>query len=192
MVRHLDFCDPIMPGATRTFRIQCPCSAAVAVGLGQAGTEIPCPSCGASVAVPRLRELAAFEVQSARPARSGWHAGHAWMLIGGVIAALAALSAGVLSRFDGGASRRLPDEQLIRAAVESADPVMIHKAWLAVKQSGVDRGAVAEEILVQQAADSVGRVAILLWVVSAIGGVAAIAGGVVSLVRLSRQGLSKP
>jgi hypothetical protein len=113
------------------------------------------------------------------------------MLIGAFIAATAALGAGLLSRNDGGASQRLPDEQLIRAAVESADPVMIHKAWLAAKRSGVDRGAVAEEILVQQAADSVGRVAILLWAVSAIGGMAAIAGGILSLVKPSRQGFSK-
>ncbi len=192
VVRHLDFHDLTMPGATRTFRIPCRCSAEVSVGLGQAGTEITCPSCGASVAVPRLRELAPFEVHASGPTRSGWQAGHAWMLIGGVIAALAALAAGLLSRFDGGAARRLPDEQVIRAAVESADPVMIHKAWLAAKRSGVDRGAVAEEILVQKAADSVGRVAILLWAVSAIGGMAAITGGVVSLVKPSRPGSSRP
>jgi hypothetical protein len=114
------------------------------------------------------------------------------MLVGGVIAVIAALGAGLLSRFDGGASRRLPDEQVIRAAVESADPVMIHKAWLAAKQSGVDRGAVAEEMLVRQAADSVGRVAMLFWAVSALGVMAAIAGGTVSLLKPVQQGSSRP
>lgn len=162
------------------------------MGLGQAGTAITCPSCGATLAVPRLRELAAFEVQHVRPATPRWHAGHAWMLICGVIAAMAALAALLLSRFDGGASRRLPDERLIRTAVESADAVMIHKAWLAVKRSGVDRGAVAEEILVQQAADSVGRIATLLWAIAGVGGLAAMAGGIVSLVKPARQGLSRP
>jgi hypothetical protein len=177
-----------MPGAARTFRIPCRCSAAIPVGLGQAGTETTCPSCGAVVSVPRLRDLAAFEVQDVRPARSGWHAGHAWILIGGVIAVIAALAAGLLSRFDGWASQRLPDEHVIRAAVASADPAMIHKAWLAVKRSGVDRGAVAEEMLVRQAADSVGRVAMLLWAVSAMGVVAAIAGSIVTLLKPSQKG----
>jgi hypothetical protein len=188
VVRHLDFHDQTMPGTTRTFRIPCRCSAAVAVTLGQAGTETTCPSCGAVVSVPRLRDLAAFEVKDIRPAVSGWQAGHAWILIGGVIAGIAAVAAGLLSRFDGGASQRLPDEPVIRAAVESADPVMIHKAWLAVKRSGVDRGAVAEELLVRQAADSVGRVAMLLWTVSAMGVMAAIAGGVAMLVTSSHKG----
>ncbi len=190
VVRHFDFYDLTMPGATRTFRIPCRCSAAVPVGLGQAGTETTCPSCGAIVAVPRLRELAAFEVQAAHPAVARWHAGHAWMLVGGFMAATAALAAGLLSRADGGASQRLPHEQVIRAAVDAADPVVIHKAWLAVKRSGVDRGAVAEEILVRQAADSVGRVALLFWAVAAIGGMAAIAGCIVSLLKSSRQGFS--
>jgi len=178
-----------MPGATRKFRIPCGCSAAVPVGLGQAGTQIACPSCGVLLAVPRLRDLAAFEVHDRRSADSGWHAGHAWILIGGVVAALAAVAAGLLSRFDGGASRRLPDERVIRAAVESADPVTVHKAWCAARRSGVDRGAVAEELLVQQAASSAGRVVMLLWSVSAIGGIGVIAGGIISLVKRSRQGI---
>lgn len=177
-----------MHGTTRTFRIPCRCSAAVPVTLGQAGTETTCASCGAVVSVPRLRDLAAFEVKDIRPGGSGWQAGHAWTLIGGVIAVIAAVAAGLLSRFDGGASRRLPDETVIRAAVESADPVMIHKAWLAVKKSGVDRGAVAEEMLVRQAADSVGRVAMLLWAVAAMGAMAAVAGSIATLVKSSHKG----
>jgi hypothetical protein len=108
-----------------------------------------------------------------------------------VIAVIAALAASLLSRFDGGASQRLPDEHVIRAAVESADAVMIHKAWQAVKRSGVDRGAVAEEMLVRQAADSVGRVAMLLWSVSALGVMAAIAGSIVTLFKPPYKGFSK-
>lgn len=160
----------------------------VPVTLGQAGTEATCPSCGSTVPVPRLRELAAFEVKDTVSGGTPWKAGHAWLLVGGVVAVGAAVAAGLLSRFDGGASLRLPDERLIRDAVESADPVMVHKAWLAVKRSGVDRGAVPEELLVRQAADSVGRVALFLWAVAAISSLAAIVGGIASLAKPPRQG----
>jgi hypothetical protein len=66
---------------------------------------------------------------------------------------------------------------------------MIYKAWLAVKRSGVDRGAVPEELVVRQAADSVGRVALLLWAVAAISSLAALAGGIASIARPSRKGI---
>ncbi len=172
-----------MPRATRTFRVPCNCSSTVLVGIGQAGTQVACPACGATIDVPRLRDLAPLEVTEVRAAGRAWRPGHAWLLVGCVVAASAALVATVLSQFDGGASQKLPDERLIRAAVESADAATLHKAWLAVKRSGVDRGAVAEELDVKKAADSVGRVALLFWSVAACGVVAAIAGGIASLVR---------
>ncbi len=177
-----------MPGATRTFRVPCHCSATVLVGLGQAGTEAVCPSCGATITVPRLRELATFEVAEAARTETAWSAGHAWLLVGLVIAAVASLAAGILSQFDGGASQRLPDERLIRAAVESADAATVHKAWIAVKRSGVDRGAIAEESLVQRAANTASRVALLMWTVAAGGALAAIGGAIASVRSRAQPG----
>lgn len=158
-----------MPGVTRIFRVPCRCSATVPVGLGQAGTEVRCPACGAIVRVPRLRDLSALEQVKDEGAERVWHPGHAWLFVGCAVAAVAGISAGLLSQFDGGASQRLPDEAVIRTAIDSADVVTVYKAWLAVKQSGVDRGAIADEVLVQQVARSVGGIAMLLWCVAAVG-----------------------
>ncbi len=98
----------------------------------------------------------------------------------------------MLSRFDGGASQRLPNESIIRTAIDSADVVTVYKAWLAVKQSGVDRGAIADEVLVQQTARSVGGVAMLLWIVAAVGVMVAIAAGVACLRPQHRIGAPAP
>jgi hypothetical protein len=139
--------------------------------------------------VPRLRELASLEVTEAPVGGRTWRASHAWLLVGCVVAATSAAAAGLLSRFDGGASQRLPDERIIREAVDAADAATLHKAWLDVKRSSVNRGAVAEEVFVQYAADSVGRVALLLWCVAAGGAVAAIAGGLACVWAPSTKGI---
>lgn len=172
-----------MPGTTRIFRVPCRCSATVPVGLGQAGADVTCPACGAIVSVPRLRELSALEQVESVTNEWVWQARHAWLFVGSALAAVAAVTAGILSQFDGGASQRLPQEAVIRTAIDSADVVTVYKAWLAVKQSGVDRGAIADEIFVQQAARSVGGVAMLLWGVAVVGAVIAIIAGIACLRR---------
>lgn len=180
-----------MPGATRTFRVPCRCSAVVTVGLGQAGSQTTCPACNATVDIPRLRELAAFEVSEQGPAARSWRASDAWMLVGVIVAIVATVAAGFFSSADGGASQRLPDERVIRAAVESADAATLHQAWLAVKRSGVNRGAVQEEVLVKQRVESYGRLALLLWCVAAVGLLAALAGGIAHLTRPLPAGMPK-
>jgi len=117
-----------------------------------------------------------------------WRARHAWLFVGCVVAVAGAIAAGLLSRFDGGASQRLPDQAVIRAAIDSADVGTVYKAWLAVKRSGVDRGAIADEVFVQRAARSVGGVAMLLWGVAAVGALIAAAGGIASLQRQADGG----
>jgi hypothetical protein len=131
--------------------------------------------------VPRLRELAALEHADGVPLKPTWRACHAVLFVGCMTAVVGAVVAGLLSRFDGGASQRLPDEAMIRTAIDAADVVPIYKAWLAVKESGVDRGAVPEEIFVQHVARSVGGVAMLIWMVAGVGAMAAIAGGLACL-----------
>lgn len=170
-----------MPRATRMFRVPCRCSAVATVGLGQAGSPMTCSACGATMEIPRLRELAAFEVSERSPEKRVWRASDAWLFMGAVVAAVAGLFAGLLSRLDGGASQRLPDERVIRAAVESADAATLHQAWLALKRSGVNRGAVQDEMLVNQRVDSYNRLSLLLWCVAAIGVLAAGAGGIATL-----------
>ena len=117
-----------------------------------------------------------------------WRARHAWLFVGCVAAVAGAIAASLLSRFDGGASQRLPDQAVIRAAIDSADVGTVYKAWLAVKRSGVDRGAIADEVFVQRAARSVGGVAMLLWGVAAVGALIAAAGGIASLQRQADGG----
>lgn len=186
--RHFAFLAAAMPGATKIFRVPCHCSATVPVGLGQAGTSVTCPACGEIINVPRLRELAAFEQVDALAPKRVWRAGHAWLFVGGVMAVVGAAAAGLLSRFDGGASQRLPDEAVIRTAIDSADVVTVYKAWLAVKRSGVDRGAIADEVSVQRLVRSIGGVAMLLWVAAAVGAVIAVAGGIASVSRRADSG----
>ena len=165
-----------MAGATRTFSIPCRCSATVSVGPGHAGSQVRCPACGGQVDVPRLRELAAYAVTQPPQTGRGWRACHAWLLVGLCVAVVAALAAGLVSRFDGGAAARLPDERLIRSVIESADAKTIHAAWRSIKRSGVDRGTMPDELQVQRAAGSLGRIAGFLWSLAA-AGVGAAAGG---------------
>jgi hypothetical protein len=177
-----------MPATARLFRVPCRCSATVTIGPGQAGSHLTCPACGAGIDVPRLRDLAPFAVAAERPSGPRWRAAHAWLLVGGLVAAAAASAAGLVGSFDGGASVRLPDERFIRQAIEAADAATIHAAWRAIRRSSVDRGAVPVELLVQRAASSAGRIAILLWAVAALGGLAALGGAVAAMRQRATSG----
>jgi hypothetical protein len=75
-----------------------------------------------------------------------------------------------------------PGASEIRAAIESVDAATIYQAWQAMRGSGVDRGTLPEELRLQQAAGAAGRIAAVLWTVAAAGTVAAVAGGLGSLI----------
>ena len=166
--------------ATR-YRIPCGCGAQVLVGPGNAGGQVVCERCGGTLEVPRLRDLEAFVVAEPASQARRWRAPHGWLLAGGVVAALAAGAALLVPRFLAGPPR-LPDEAMIRAAIESVDAATIYQAWQAMRGSGVDRGTLPEELRLQQAAGAAGRIAAVLWTVAAAGTVAAVAGGLGSLI----------
>lgn len=178
-----------MPASARLFRVPCRCSAAVTVLPGQAGSQLTCPTCGSPIEVPRLRDLAPFAIEAERPSGPRWRPAHAWLLVGGLVAAAAAVAAVVVGSFDGGASVRLPDEQVIRQVIEASDAATIHAAWRSLRQASVDRGAMPAELLVQRAAGSASRIAILLWAVAALAGLAAL-GGAVAAAR--QQAVASP
>jgi hypothetical protein len=158
------------------FRVPCRCSATVTILPGQAGSRQTCPACGSTIEVPRLRDLAPFAIEDERPSGPRWRPAHAWLFVGGLVAVAAAIAAALVGSFDGGASVRLPDEQVIRRVIEASDAATIHAAWRSLRQSSVDRGAMPAELLVQRAAGSAGRIAMLLWAVAALAGLAALAG----------------
>ena len=166
-----------MTTASKRYRIPCGCGAALVVGPGNAGGQVGCDNCGDTLPVPRLRDLEAFVVaEPARQAQS-WRRAHGWLFGGSVVAALAAVAALLTPRLLGGGPARLPDEAMIRAAIESVDTTTIYQAWQSLRSSGVDRGALPEELRLQQAAGAAGRVAAVFWTIAAAAGVAAAAGG---------------
>ncbi len=163
------------------YRLTCRCGAAVPVNPGQAGGVARCPACGGGVDVPRLRDLAA--VAEAEPEGGGarpdpWGRCQAGLFLGLVIAVVAAAAAFLVPRLEIGGPALIPDEAMIRAVVESSDLPTILQVWAGFRDSGVDRGAMPEELRLQRVAGLAGWISGLCWAVSGLGGVLALASGV--------------
>lgn len=176
--------------AANRYRIPCRCSTEVLVGPGQAGGQVVCPACGAGVDVPRLRDLEPFAVIDPRaaPVSGRWRVCHAWLLAGTAAAVLAAAAATIIGARARARPALLPDASMIRAAIDATDAATIHKAWQAMKFSGVDRGTLPEEARLQRMAGMATRVGGLLWLVSAIGAAVAVAAGITCLTGLRPRG----
>lgn len=160
----------------KRYLLTCGCSATVTVGPGQAGGGVTCPRCGASLAVPRLGELARLPAAVSVPATSSspWTAAHGCALGGSLVALLAVAAAASI----GAAPRPLVEEAMIRAGVAAASTSDVHKAWQALARSGVARPTMADEERIQQVARSARAVSTVLWTVAAVGAAVAIGGGV--------------
>ena len=80
----------------KTYLLPCTCSARIEIGPGQAGGTVTCAACGATLAVPRLGELARLQPAAPRQATvaRAWTAAHACLLGGAAVAALAGLHFG--------------------------------------------------------------------------------------------------
>ncbi len=143
------------------------------MGPGQAGGRMVCPGCGRAIDVPRLRDLEAFAVAVAPVASRSWRACQGWLLLAAAVAATSAAAAWFIGAGGLADASRIPDADSIRAAVDSADAATIHKAWLAMRFSGIDRGAFPEELRLQQLAGVASRVSRLLWAIAALAGMAA-------------------
>jgi hypothetical protein len=175
-----------MDPAVKLYRVPCRCSADVVVGPGQAGDRVACPACGAAITVPRLRELEAFAVSSAPAAARRWRACQGWLLLGATIAATAAAAALLVGLRGLAGAASLPDERAIRAAVDTVDAATVHKAWQVMRFSGVNRGALPEELRLQQSAEVAGRLGRLLWSIAALGGLVAVGAAIRCLTGGSR------
>lgn len=165
-----------MTATSSRYRVVCRCGHEATVGPGQAGGSVTCERCGDAIAVPRLRDLQASVVIESAPARR-WHAAQGWALGGLSVAFLAGLAAWLLPP-QLAPPPALPDEAVIRAAIESTDAATAYKAWQAMRSSGVDRGTLPGEMRIRRAAGAAGRIATVLWTVAAAGAIAAAAAGV--------------
>jgi hypothetical protein len=170
-----------MSPAAKRYRVPCRCSAEVVVGPGQAGGRVACPSCGGAIDVPRLRDLEVFAVAVSPTASRGWRACHGWLLLAAAVAATAGAAAAVSGAGGMAAAFRLPDAEAIRAAVDSADPATIYKAWQAMRFSGVDRGALPEELRLQRLAGVAVGISRMLWAIATLAGLVAAAAAILCL-----------
>jgi len=171
-----------------TYLLPCRCSAEIPVSKGQAGGQVTCPTCGAVVAVPKLRDFAGLREQVAT-VTSGtvWTAAHAWLLTGLVAAALGWSAAG-LAR-SGIANTFSPDA--IRAAVAAANDVDVYKAWKQeLSQAGVWRPPSAAEEKLLRAWQFSSGVARILQFVGTLGALAAAAAAVA--IGFGRPGSRSP
>lgn len=170
----------IMPSADRQFVVTCECSAGVPVTAGQAGGRVACPSCGRSVDVPRLRELALAGAQPANPASGratpAWNLARGLALAGAVVAILAAVTAAMLVPIG---SRLVPapvSAESIRTSAQAAPLAEVLAAWRSIVATGVQRPPTPEEQRLQQVIATCSRLAGLLWAIAAAGGGLAVAG----------------
>ena len=170
-----------MATAERSFLLPCACTARVPVTAGQAGGRVSCSSCGREIDVPRLRDLAGYAVEQPRVAaapRSGLGRG---LLVAGSAAAIgAALLAVALVPVGGLFFRQPPTVAELRAAVAAAPTVQVHEVWQSMARSGVGRPATQEELRLQQFAAHATGVARLLWGISGVGLVTALAGAAIA------------
>lgn len=140
--------------------------------------------------MPRLRDLTA--VAQAQPAAGGagrgsWGRCQAGLFLGLVITVVAAAAALLVPRLEIGGPALIPDEAMIRAVVESSDLQTILQVWAGLRDSGVDRGAMPEELRLQRVAGMAGWISGLCWAVGGLGGLLALASGLACLTSAAGQ-----
>jgi hypothetical protein len=158
------------------YRIPCSCSAAAVVGAGQAGGVVSCPGCGGSLPVPRLRDLGPYAEAGPAPAGPRSRRGRGLLLTGLAIVVGSAATALAVERYAAAVVERLPDEPTIRTGVGQADTKTIYEVWKMMRQAGVNRGPLPDEIHAQRTAVSTERIARLLWITAAGGAALALVG----------------
>ncbi len=167
-----------MPVVERSFAVPCACSAVVSVTSGQAGTRVACPTCGAAVDVPRLRDLVLQEApQPPRAAlRPAWDAARGIAFAGAAAALLAAFAAAAIPPVAGllVPQPARPDE--VRRAVAAAPITTIHAAWTELAASGLSRTPSPLEVRFARFTRVTRGLSRTLWGVAAVAAVVAAAG----------------
>jgi len=181
-----------MTATSSRYRVVCACGREASVGPGQAGGQVVCRGCGGVVAVPRLRDLEVVMGGASAPQARRWHPAQGWLVVGLCVAMMAGAAAMLVPHRLAGPQPALPDDAIIRAAVESVDAATAYRAWQAMRASGIDRGTLPEELRLQQSATAAGRIAAVLWTVAAGGAIAATIGGLVWLVSRPRSAAGTP
>ena len=145
-----------------------------------------CPSCGATLSVPRLGELSRLPPAPIANgvAAGAWTTAHGCILGGSLVAVLA----GAAALYLGMAPRPPVDAAMIRAGVAAASTSDIYRAWKILARSGVSRPTMADEERIVQVARSAQAAATVLWGVAALGTAVAIGGGLA--VARGRRGAS--
>ena len=150
--------------------LPCPCSHRIEIAAAQAGGTVRCPDCGRELAVPRLGELSRLEtVTSGATAPSGrdWGGAQACLLVGLVVAIVAAATAGWLRGRRAGAARA--DDLAITESFVTAAVDRVHEKWLALERQGIARPPRADELRRVRQAESFASLERIAWVTAAAG-----------------------
>lgn len=171
-----------MPVAERTFAVPCPCSAVLDVTSGQAGTRVACPTCGAAVDVPRLRDLLirAAPAAASGSSRPAWDAARGATFAAATVALLAALAAAAAPPFGSLFVPHPPEADEVRRAVAAAPISAIHSAWTEMSQAGLIRTPSPQEVRFARFTRVTRGLSRVLW------GVAVVAGGIAAAAVASR------
>jgi hypothetical protein len=174
-----------MPPAERTFAVPCACSAVVSVTSGQAGTRVVCPTCGASVDVPRLRDLVVRETPppTGATARPPWDAARGITFAGVAVALVAAVAAAATPPVTRLFVPQPPRPDDVRRAVAAMPITTIHAAWTEFAASGLSRTPSPLEVRFARFTRVTRGLSRTLWGVAAVGAVVAAAGAAVGASR---------
>lgn len=107
--------------------LTCSCGAEIAVSGGQAGGEVVCTGCQATVAVPKLRELSRLPLaaETAPKSRQGWGLSQGMLLAGGLLAVACWGAAAWLGR----TIESPVNPEAIRQNVAQQTDAQIYEAW---------------------------------------------------------------
>jgi hypothetical protein len=159
----------------KRFLLPCGCSARIAVTAGQAGDRLRCPACGSELTVPRLGDLGRLEAAPEDVHRGRrWTVGHACALAGLLTAIFA--TGGALGLRSWATGEPLVADDEIRTAVAATDIGAVHRAWISMTRSGVERPPLPEEARSQRIYRSADGFARLLWTIAAGGAALAVVG----------------